>query len=128
MEIVQVVGLGLVAAMLVAFLREHRPELAIQVSLVAGIIIFLLVINRVVVAVHTITEMAVGAGINLIYLQALLRIIGIAYLAEFGSQVCRDAGEGSLASRIELAAKILILALALPIVVAVMDSILQIIP
>lgn len=128
MEIVQVVGLGLVAAILVAFLREHRPELAIQVSLVAGIIIILLVINRVVVAVNTITEMAVGAGINLIYLQTLLRIIGVAYLAEFGSQVCRDAGEGSLASRIEFAAKILILVMAVPIVVAVMDSIIKIIP
>ncbi len=128
MEIVQVVGLGLVAAILVAFLREHRPELAIQVSLVAGIIIILLVINRVIVAVNTITEMAVGAGINLIYLQTLLRIIGVAYLAEFGSQVCRDAGEGSLASRIEFAAKILILVMAVPIVVAVMDSIIKIIP
>ena len=78
--------------------------------------------------VNTITEMAVGAGINLVYLQVLLRIIGVAYLAEFGSQVCHDAGEGSLASRIELAAKILILVMAVPIVVAVMESIIKIIP
>ncbi len=72
--------------------------------------------------------MAIGAGINFLYMQTLLRIIGVAYLAEFGSQVCRDAGEGSLASRIEFAAKILILVMAIPIVIAVMDSILRIIP
>ncbi len=128
MEIVQVVGLGLVAAILVTFLREHRPELAIQVSLVAGIIIVMMIIQRVALAVNTITEMAIGAGINFLYMQTLLRIIGVAYLAEFGSQVCRDAGEGSLASRIEFAAKILILVMAMPIVIAVMDSILRIIP
>lgn len=128
MEIVQVVGLGLVAAILAVFLKEHRPELAVQVSLAAGIIIVLMVIGRVVIAINAITEMAVGAGLNLIYLQTLLRIIGVAYLAEFGSQVCRDAGEGSLASRIEFAAKVLILVMAVPIVVTVMDSIIRLIP
>ncbi len=128
MEIVQVVGLGLIALLLVIILREYRPELAMQVSLVAGITIMLLVINQIAGAVNVITETAVGAGINLVYLQTLLRVIGIAYLAEFGAQVCRDAGEGSIASRIELAAKIIILVMALPIVVEVMETILRLVP
>jgi len=72
--------------------------------------------------------MAVGAGINLTYLQTLLRIVGLAYLAEFGAQVCRDAGEGNIAARIEFAAKVIILVLAVPIIVAVMESILSLIP
>lgn len=128
MEIVQVVGLGLIATVLVIILREYRPELAMQVSLAAGVIIMLMVINRIVGAVQVITETAVGAGINLVYLQTLLRVIGIAYLAEFGAQVCRDAGEGSIASRIELAAKVLILVMAVPIIVEVMESIMTLIP
>ena len=128
MEIVQVVGLGLIAAVLVIILREYRPEMAMQVSLVAGVIIMLLVINKIVGAVNVITETAVGAGVNLVYLQTLLRVIGIAYLGEFGAQVCRDAGEGSIASRVELAAKIIILVMAAPIVVEVMGSILQLLP
>lgn len=128
MEIVQVVGLGLIAAVLVIILREYRPEMAMQVSLVAGIIIMLLVIRHIAGAVQVITETAVGAGVNLVYLQTLLRVIGIAYLAEFGSQVCRDAGEGSIASRIELAAKVIILVMAVPVVVEVMESIMSLIP
>jgi stage III sporulation protein AD len=128
MEIVQVVGLGLIATVLVIILREYRPEMAMQVSLVAGVVIMLLVIDRIVGAVHVITETAVGAGINLVYLQTLLRVIGIAYLAEFGAQVCRDAGEGSIASRIELAAKVIILVMAVPIVVEIMESILLLLP
>lgn len=128
MEIVQVVGLGLIATLLVVILREYRPELAMQVSLVAGIIVMLLVVSRIAGAVHVITETAVGAGINLVYLQTLLRIIGIAYLAEFGAQACRDAGEGSIASRVELAAKVIILVMAVPIIVEIMESILRLIP
>lgn len=128
MEIVQVVGLGLIAAVLVTILREYRPEIAMQASLVAGTIIMLMVINRVAGALQLITETAVRAGINLIYLHTLLRVIGIAYLAEFGAQACRDAGEGSIASRIELAAKVMIMVMALPVVVEVMESIIILIP
>ncbi len=128
MEIVQVVGLGLVAALLAVILREYRPEMAMQVSLVAGIMIIMLVIDRVVVTVNVISDMAVGAGINLIYLQTLLRIVGIAYLAEFGAQVCRDAGEGNIAARVEFAAKIVILVMAVPVIVAVMDKVLLLVP
>lgn len=128
MEIVQVVGLGLIAALFVLVLKEYRPEMAMQVSLIAGVIILLLVVNRIVGALHVITETAVAAGINLIYLQTLLRVIGIAYLAEFGAQICRDAGEGSIASRVELAAKVIILVMAVPVIVEIMESVLGMIP
>lgn len=128
MEIVQVVGLGLIAALLVLILKEYRPEMAMQVSLIAGVIIMLLVVNRIVGAVNVITETAVAAGINLVYLQILLRVIGIAYLAEFGAQICRDAGEGSIASRVELAAKVIILVMAVPVIVEIMESVLRMIP
>ena len=126
--VVQVVGLGLIAALLALILKEYRPELAMQVSLVAGVIIMLLVLRRIVTAVNVITETAVAAGINLVYLQTLLRVIGIAYLAEFGAQVCRDAGEGSIASRVELAAKVIILVMAVPVIIEIMESVLGMIP
>lgn len=126
--VVQVVGLGLIAALLALILKEHRPEMALQVSLVAGAVIMLLVLNRIVEAVQVITETAVAAGINLVYLQTLLRVIGIAYLAEFGSQLCRDAGEGSIATRVELAAKVIILVMAVPVIVEIMESVLGMIP
>lgn len=128
MEIVQVVGLGLIATMLVVILREYRPDLAMQVSIAAGALVMLLVLNRITGALNVITETAVSAGINLVYLHTLLRVIGIAYLAEFGAQVCRDAGENSIASRVELAAKVIILVMAVPIIVEIMESVLRLIP
>ncbi|NLI69290.1 MAG: stage III sporulation protein AD [Firmicutes bacterium] len=128
MEIVQVVGLGLLTMVLVVIIREYRPEIAIQVAIAGSLIIILLVIMQVASIVQVITDISVGAGMNLIYLQSLLRIIGIAFIAEFGAQVCRDAGAASIASKIDFAAKVIILVIAIPIVLAVIESIMLLVP
>ena len=73
-------------------------------------------------------ELARRAQINMFYMTTVLKIMGIAYLAEFGAQICKDAGEGSIATKIELAAKILVMVLALPIIMAILESVLRLIP
>ncbi|MFY9377785.1 MAG: stage III sporulation protein AD, partial [Peptococcia bacterium] len=114
MEILQVVGIGLVGAILAIFVRERHKELAIFISLATGIILFLFAVSKIGTVLATLTELATRANINMFYLVTVLKIMGIAYLAEFGSQICRDAGEGSTASKIEFAAKVLVMVLALP--------------
>lgn len=128
MEILQVVALGLVTAVLVVVVRSQRPELAVLLSTVAGLIIFLMVLGKVAAVVSTVRELADRAGIGMIYLGTIMKIIGIAYIAEFGAQICRDAGEGTLAAKIEFAAKVLILVLAVPIVAAVLQALLKLVP
>jgi stage III sporulation protein AD len=68
------------------------------------------------------------ARVDELYLTTLLKILGIAYIAEFGAQICRDAGEGTIASKIEMVGKILILVLALPIFAAIMEVIVRLLP
>lgn len=68
------------------------------------------------------------ANVNSMYLETILKIIGIAYVAEFASQITKDAGQGTLASKIELAGKILILAMAIPILTVLIETILNLIP
>jgi len=128
MEIVQIVGMGLVATILVVLLKEDKPEIALQISIVIGAIIFLLMIGRIVSVVDVLKSLAQRASIDMIYMSAVLRIIGIAYIAEFGAQICRDAGSSSTASKIEFAAKIMILLLSLPILMAVLDLLIKILP
>ncbi|MFZ5641387.1 MAG: stage III sporulation protein AD, partial [Bacillota bacterium] len=67
-------------------------------------------------------------NINLLYMETVMKIIGIAYIAEFGAQICRDAGEGAVAGEIEFAAKVIVMVLAIPIIVAVFDTLLKIMP
>jgi stage III sporulation protein AD len=128
MEIIQVVVIGLVATALILIVKEYRPEIALQLSIVVGILILSVVIGYISEAINVLISLAIQADINLVFLEILLRVIGIAYIAEFGSQVCRDAGEGSIAGKIEFAAKTLILVMSLPIIRAVMENIVIFLP
>lgn len=75
-----------------------------------------------------IESLASSANVNSMYIKTILKIIGIAYIAEFSAQISKDAGLGSMASKVELAGKILILALAVPILTALVETIITMIP
>lgn len=73
-------------------------------------------------------KLASNAQLNMVYVETILKIIGIAYIAEFGTQLAKDAGQGSIASKIELAGKILILVMALPILTVIIETVVQLLP
>ncbi len=106
-------------------LRQTRPELAVLLSVVAGVIIFLRLIGPLQELVRTFEFLAVQAQINLAYLQIVFRVMGVAYLTGFTAQICRDAGEGALALKLEMAGKVIILFLAVPVLVAILESVLR---
>jgi stage III sporulation protein AD len=129
MEIFQIVGLALTATLIIVLVRQARGgDMALFISLVTGATIFLLLLDRIGTVVKVLADLSERAGINQFYLNTVLKIIGIAYVAEFGSQVCRDAGENAIASKVELAAKVLIMVLAIPIIVAILESIIRLLP
>jgi stage III sporulation protein AD len=128
MDMVQVVGIGMTAVLLILVVRRSHPELAVQITIVVAGIVFFLVLDKLRMIIELFTEMAKRAGIGEMYLIILLKIIGISYLVEFGAQVCRDAGEGAIASKIELAGKVMILVMAVPIIAFALDTILRLMP
>lgn len=128
MEIIQVVCFAVIAAIFIIFIRQSRPEIAQLLSIAVGIIVVIYLLGYLRMIVDVITEMALEANINSLFLRTIFRVIGVAYLAEFGSQVCRDAGEGNIASKIEFAGKIIILVMAIPILLSVFEGIINFIP
>ncbi|HCJ57073.1 MULTISPECIES: stage III sporulation protein AD [Lutispora] len=128
MNIMQIVALGIVAAILAIVLKEYRPELAMQVSIAAGLIIFISMLSKFTQVLEVLKSYAVKAEVDILYFSIILKVIGIAYITEFGAQVCRDSGEGSIASKIEFAGKVLIMAIAVPIYAALFDIIIKIMP
>lgn len=128
MEIWQIVGLALIVTVLSVVLKQIRPEIALQLSILAGASIFILVISKIRVIVDLLQTLADQANINSYYLLIILKIVGIAYLAEFGAQICRDAGESALATKIELAAKVGVIIIAIPIIVAITESLVRLVP
>ncbi len=119
-------GIALLAVVLLSVLRQSRPELAVLLSVAAGIIIFLRVAGYLRELVEVFAFLAAKAQINTVYLETVFRVMGVAYLTGFSAQICRDAGEGALALKLELAGKIIILFLAVPVMVAIMEMVLRI--
>jgi stage III sporulation protein AD len=128
LEIVQIVALALIATFFAVLLREQKPVYAMFVGTAAGVIIFLRLMGYLAAVIEFLTEITLQANISMVYLNTLLKIMGIAYLAEFGSQICRDAGEGVIAGKVEFAGKLLILVMALPLLAAVLETILNFVP
>ena len=126
MMILKVISFALVALFLYLLFKDKRGYLAALILLAAGVVIFIYCISQVSEVVNFLKNIADRAGIDTVYIQIVLKILAIAYLASFASEICKDAGAGSLASKVEFSGKMFILVLAIPILMAVLDSILQI--
>ncbi|MBA4494986.1 stage III sporulation protein AD [Paenactinomyces guangxiensis] len=128
MEIIQVVGLGLVATFLILVIKEQKPVFAFLLAAFVGIMIFISLAGKIAEVIGVLQNLAAQARVNNLFLETILKIIGIAYIAEFGAQVTRDAGQGSIASKIELTGKILIMVMAIPIITVIIETVVQILP
>jgi len=128
MEIFQIVAIAVVATVLSVLIKNQKPEIGIYISLVTGIVVFIFVVAKLQSVIEILNQLANKINIDDIYLSTILKIVGIAYIAEFGAQVCKDAGEGVIASKIEFAGKILIMVMAVPILVSLMDLIINMVP
>ena len=128
MEILQIVGIGLVATVLSLTIKKQVPEISLMVGIVASIVIYLLVLPQLASVFQVVNILASSSNIGTMYIDIILKIIGIAYIAEFGSQICIDAGENSIASKIEISGKILIMVVSMPIMMALIELILNIFP
>lgn len=128
MDIVPIVFLAIIGVVLLIILRQSRPEMALVLSILLGVLIFATVIPKIGMIVATLGSIASKADVGSLHLETLLKIVGVAYIAEFGAQVCRDAQEGAIASKVELAGKVIIMALSIPIVLVILDSVLQLLP
>lgn len=123
MEIWQIVGIALVVSIISVVLKQFRKEIALQMTILTGAIIFTLILDKIQIIIDLLQSLADQANISSYYLVIVLKIVGVAYLAEFGAEICRDAGESALATKIEVAAKVGVLVLAIPIIVAILESV-----
>lgn len=128
MDILQIVGLGIIATILSLVVKEQKPMFSFILATFTGVMIFLFLIGKISDVIRVLEGLAMKANLNIVYLDTILKIIGIAYIAEFGAQVTRDAGQGSIASKIELAGKVLIMVLAIPILSVIIETIIQLLP
>lgn len=124
--VIQVIAFSLVVMFLYLVLKENKSVVASMLLLISGIIIYIFIfpyIKEIMMFVETMTE---NSGIDVTYIQIVMKIIAISYLATFCSVLCKDVGVNTMATKVEFTAKVMILLLAIPIMRNVLDSILKI--
>jgi stage III sporulation protein AD len=128
MGIFQIVIIGALGAILAILMKGYNPALAVLVSLATGVLLFLMVVPMLMNAmgfVRHLGEMADGLGA---YTTLVIRVIGVAYIAEFGASVCNDANESAIAAKIDLAGRVIMLVLAMPVIIDIVQIVTGLLP
>lgn len=128
MDIVKIVGIGIASLIISIILKQYRPEYWIYISIIAGIIILMLVIDKITGIINMLTSIANKASINTSFLTILLKITGISIIAEYTISLCKDASETAIANKVDLGSKIIIISMSIPIITSILESILKILP
>ena len=128
MDIVKIIGVGLIALIIIIIVRQYKPEFTLYISLLAGAIILLFLLDKIDAIVSLLTSLANKTAINNEFLVLLIKITGIAFLTEFAVSVCKDSGESAIANKIDMGGKVLIVSMSIPIISSLLETVVEILP
>lgn len=123
MSMLQLGLIGIVGVLLALQLKLIKPEFSVYIGLALGLLIFFGMTEKLAELVNAIHEILQMVDLRQSYLGLLFKMLGITYVAEFSSAICKDAGYQTIAGQIEIFAKLTILTMSLPIVLALMRTI-----
>lgn len=123
MEIMKIIAIAIGGVLMAAVVKNFKPEFSIYVVLATVIIIFLMALDKLTTVFQFLgtiyDEMTYGKN----FFPIIIKVLVVAYLADFTSQLCKDAGEGAIGGKVELAGKIIIFYLSMPILLAILELI-----
>ena len=128
MDIFKILAIAVLTCVASLIVKQVKPDFANLVSLAGGVVILLLLINYISNILDVFRDLIDKANLSPTLFSSVLKIVGIGYLTEFTANLCQDTGNSSLASKVGLAGKIIILFLALPIITNLLDVIMGILP
>ncbi len=114
MNIIVIASSALIAAVLSVVLKQYKPEYSMFISIAAGVLIFLVVLAVIDPILDFIGELTDKAGLDGIYGEVLIKSLAICYITQLACASCKDAGESAIAGKLQIAGKIAILLIALP--------------
>lgn len=128
MEVIKIIGIALVSLIIIILLKQYKPEFAIYISLLTGVLILVLVMDKLTGIINLLQNLASRVSINSTFLSLLIKITGIAFLSEFAVSICKDSGEAAIANKIEVGTKIIIISMSIPIISSLLEIILKLLP
>lgn len=123
MEILKIAAIALTGVLLAAVMKNVNKEITIYIILATVIILFLSIIDKLWEAFRFLEGIYDKVTYGREFFPVIIKILAVAYITDFTSQLCRDSGEGAIGSKVELAGKVIIFYLALPILAAILELI-----
>lgn len=127
MNIYGLFALCIAAAALCVLLRQYRPEFAVGAGIAAGICATLLLLGYAAPAVERMQQLTESVGESAEYIAVPIKALGICYVGQFAGDVCRDAGQASLAGKVELATRLAVLVLSMPLIDRLIEIVKQLV-
>ncbi|MDO4283316.1 MAG: SpoIIIAC/SpoIIIAD family protein [Clostridia bacterium] len=127
MEVFKIVGFAIIATVLIIVVKDQRPEIAILLTSVSVIAIMMYAISKLSGVIEMLDTLINSSGMNKEFLTIILKVTGIAYIVEFGKNVCADAGQTAIATKLEMAGKVIIVTLSLPLINALLTVVSELI-
>lgn len=128
MDIIKIIGIGLISLIIIIIVRQYKPEFTLYVSLLAGAIILIFLMDKIGGIVDLLTTLSNKTAINNEFLTLLIKITGIAFLTEFAVSICKDTGESAIASKIDMGGKVIIVSMSIPIISSLLETVIEILP
>lgn len=116
MNIISVCAFSILAVVLALFLKNNNPIFSLILIVASGILLLIFVLSDISYLLEEIKSLINKSGINNNYLTVALKALGICYLTQFTSEICKDFGQNSIASKVELAGKLMVVTLTLPLI------------
>lgn len=128
MDIVKIIGIGLISLIIIIIIRQYKPEFTLYVSLIAGALILLFIMDKIGGIIDLLTSLSNKTAINNEFLSLLIKITGIAFLTEFAVSICKDTGESAIANKIDMGGKVIIVSMSIPIISSLLETIIEVLP
>ena len=123
---IKIAMIGIMAVFLAMFLKRDRQEFGILVILTGCLLILFLSVEKIRVVLDGINRLKLALGDGSTYVEILLKMLGITYVAEFSANLCKDAGFGAIANQIEFYGKVMLIAVSIPILFSLIETMGQI--
>ena len=123
MDIIKIAMIGLAGVMLALMLRQQKSEYALYISLAAAVLILVFSAGRLAAVMETIQKIEAYIRIDSAMVKILVKMIGITYVAEFATGICRDAGFGALGNQIEMFARLSLMAVSVQVLLALLETV-----
>jgi len=128
MEILKIIGIGFLTLIITIMLKEYKREYSIYSVIIGGAIIIFYSMDKISSIINFLQELSAKSEYNNAFISILLKITGISILTEYAVSICKDAGESSIANKVDFGGKIIVISMSIPIISTTLETLTKLLP